>query len=491
MDEDWWLEQLQQLKMNEKRLDVLTNMYTTINKQGALPRQILEKLLREPLIYECALIENAAKEPLVNLTIDFIGSCLEQLQLDMSDEKLPKLLQLTLNHSNPAVRALVLKQLQRQAGKPSQELLLYVLDELQQPETLSSTAAINILAKALVEPELKNASVQSKLLQLLKQNEVVRCRAYELGVKLAKSSAATLSAVEFILDAALSELDNDDVLLQASVMEILVPLAEQNHGLSYMERRRVFDIFSSRVQRLEEHPLDALLIPSIMKFFGKIAAVQPQKILTGYPHMLLQLFELLQSGDETVLPTAMDTLANLAGSNTGKILLHKQYETQMLQALSKFATYTKHLSPLLKVRLLNALDMIYARESSNSAEVELSNILKLWFESFAGGQQLDHIMELLHTPFPDLQLAALALMKTLCLYDWGILSLKNTGGAVEFLLSRQRDLHKDVKYVKWQILEQLCASDKFAPSEILRFTAYVNEGPYYVQADVSIATEPQ
>ncbi|KAH8310204.1 hypothetical protein KR059_003260, partial [Drosophila kikkawai] len=74
--------------------------------------------------------------------------------------------------------------------------------------------------------------------QLLQQNEIVRCRAYELAVNLSKSSASSLSYVEFILDAALSELDNDDVLLQASVMEILVPLAEQNHGLSYMERRR-------------------------------------------------------------------------------------------------------------------------------------------------------------------------------------------------------------------------------------------------------------
>lgn len=100
-------------------------------------------------------------------------------------------------------------------------------------------------------------------------------------------------------------------------------------------------------------------------------------------------------------------------------------------------------------------------------------------------------MDLINTPFPDLQLAALALLKTICKYRWGIVALKNTGGAVEFLLSRQKDLHKDVKFLKWEILDMLAVSSEFTPTETVRFTAYVNEGPYHIQADVNIATEPQ
>lgn len=100
-------------------------------------------------------------------------------------------------------------------------------------------------------------------------------------------------------------------------------------------------------------------------------------------------------------------------------------------------------------------------------------------------------MDLINTPFPDLQIAALALLKSICQYRFGIVALKNTGGAMEFLLSRRRDLHKEVKYLKWEIMEMLAVSTEFSPTETIRFTAYVNEGPYHIQPDLDIATEPQ
>lgn len=365
MDDEWWESNLRDLQSKPKRLETLTNMYTKINKESAMPRHIVESLLCAPALYECALIEGADKEPLVNLATDFIRSCLDQINLDPTDAKLPQLLGQALSHPNPLLRALVLNTLLRVLRRqnevrplPTCELLIYVLDELQRPETLCSGGAVDILTLEIT-PWLTDPAIQAKLMQLLQQNEVIRCRAYELAVMLAKCSSTSLSSVEFILDAALSELDNDDVLLQASVMEILVPLAEQNHGLSYMERRCIFEIISSRVQRIEENPLDTLLIPSIMKFFGKIAAVQPQKIIVGYPHMLACLFELLQSGDETVLPTGMDTFANLASSVQGKTLLHLQFQPAIEHLMLKYADYMRNLSPNLKIRLLNSLDAIY------------------------------------------------------------------------------------------------------------------------------------
>ncbi|XP_034489483.1 26S proteasome non-ATPase regulatory subunit 5 [Drosophila innubila] len=501
MDEEWWQCNLRELETVNKREETLSNMYANINKQSALPinRQVIELLLRAPNLYECARIVKGEKEQeqeqVVNLAIDVLRSCLQQLELDIQDAKLPELLSLPLTHSNPAVRSLVLgnllKQLRSQREPkplPSTELLLYVLDELQQPETQSSVIAIDILNLELTN-WLTDSGVQSKLLQLLQRDEMVCCRVYELAVMLAKHSAASLSSVEFILDAALSELDNDDVLLMSSVMEILVPLAEQNHGLSYMERRRVLDIISSRVERIDENPLDALILPSIMKFFGKIAAVQPQKIIAGYPQMLACLFQLLESGDEAMLPTGLDTLANLTSTVQGKLLMHQHFQSAMEQLLRKYSTHLKNLSPPLKIRLLNSLDVIYTLEGMPSSE--LNTILLGWYECFAGGRQVNHIMELLHTPFPDLQLAALGLLKTLCQYPWGITAVQQTAGAIEFLLSRQQDLDKDVKYLKWQIMQLLSVSSEFTPTEIVRFTAYVNEGPLYQQTVVNIATEGQ
>lgn len=376
MDDEWWQSNLRDLQSKPKRLETLTNMYTKINKVSAVSRHIVESILCAPALYDCLVIEGADKEPLVNLATDFIRLCLDLINLDPNDAKLPQLLAQALSHPNALLRALVLNELRREMVRqsdapplPNSELLIYVLDELQRPETLCSGAAVDILTLKIT-PWLTDPAIQTKLMQLLQQNEVIRCRAYELGVTLAKLNSASLSLVEFILDAALSELDNDDVLLQASVMEILVPLAEQNHGLSYMERRRVFEIISDRVHRMENNPLDTLLIPSIMKFFGKIAAIQPHKIIVGYPQMMACLFELLQSGDETIMPTGMDTMANLASSVQGKMLMHVQFQPAMKQLLQKYSEYMRTLSSNVKIRLLNSLHVIYTLEAVPGNELK-------------------------------------------------------------------------------------------------------------------------
>lgn len=128
---------------------------------------------------------------------------------------------------------------------------------------------------------------------------------------------------------------------------------------------------------------------------------------------------------------------------------------------------------------------------TNLSPFHCSNILKGWYICFAGGLQIDHILEQLNRPFPDLQLAALGLLKTLCQFVWGVQAVQRTAGAIEFLLSRQQDFHKDVKYIKWQVMEVLSVSSEFTPTEIVRFTAFVNEGPYHQQSNVNVATEPQ
>ncbi|EDV34444.1 uncharacterized protein Dana_GF21324, isoform A [Drosophila ananassae] len=502
-EESWWVDQLRALKSPNQRLSALNSINTAFT-QEMWPRGVVRTMLKTPELYDCIDRSGGGdsgpgREGVSGMAVEVLNHCLNQLPLDITDEQLPDLLEPGLTNSNPVVRSLVLRAIltevnrQYNSGRvrelPGNELVCLVLDELKRPDTEESTVAIEILSIVLHQ-RVNDGAVQAKLVQLLQQDEIVRCRAYELGVKLAKSSAATLKSVEFILDAALSELDNDDVLLQASVMEVLVPLAEQNHGLSYMERRNVFDVINNRVQRIEENPLDALLIPSIMKFFGKIAAVQPQKIIIGYPNMLDCLFQQLQSENEVNLPTAMDTLANLAATSQGKQLLHKNFQQSMEMTLKKYASYTKNLSAPIKERLLNSLDVIYAVESKPPSQ-EISTILKNWYEIFAGGLQIQIIMDLINTPFPDLQIAALALLKSICQYRFGIVALKNTGGAMEFLLSRRRDLHKEVKYLKWEIMEMLAVSTEFSPTETIRFTAYVNEGPYHIQPDLDIATEPQ
>ncbi|KAH8236212.1 hypothetical protein KR026_008951 [Drosophila bipectinata] len=502
-EESWWDDQLKALKSPIRRLVALNSLNTAFTEEMR-PLGIVRTFLNSPELFACISRSDGedpgpGQEKVSEMAEKVLNHCLNQLPVDITDEQLPNHLRAGLTNDNPVVRSRVIRAIlldvnrQFHTGRvrelPGNELVCLVLDELKRHDTVESAAVIQIMS-AVLHQCVNDEAVQAKLVELLQQDDVVRCRAYELGVNMAKCNASTLKSVEFILDTALSELDHDDVLLQASVMEILTPLAEQNHGLFYMERRKVFDVFNNRVLQIEQNPMDALLIPSIMKFFGKIAAVQPQKIIVGCSHMICCLFQQLHSENEVNLPTAMDTLTNLAATSQGKQLLNKHYQEYMEITMKKYASYIKNLSAPIKERLLNSLYVIYAVEP-NPPSQEITTILKNWYEIFAGGQNIQIIMDLITTPFPDLQTAALALLKSICQYRFGIVALKNTGGAIEFLLSRQRDFEKEVKYLKWGIMEMLAVSTEFSPTETIRFTAYVNEGPYYIQPDLDIATEPQ
>lgn len=322
MTEEWCCEKLESLKIKENRLSTLTEIRGRLNETPNLEAKVTNRLLSSAEIYDCLEEDDpesetsTTTEPL-DLVSDILSICMANLTLRQND--LPRLLHRALLHKRARIRALalntILKELQNQIGDDnlsdviSDELLRHILNAVQEPETQLGSPALAILTLVL-ETRLEEQFVKDSLLEGLKKNEVIKCRLYELAVNLGKRSAATLEKVEFLLDHALVELDNDDILLQVNVLEILVSLAEQNHGLLYLEKRQVFDVIGKRIEEIEQNPLDRLLIPGIMKFFGKISSVQPQKIILGYPHMIRCLIECLNSGDTSLLPAAFDTLGN-------------------------------------------------------------------------------------------------------------------------------------------------------------------------------------
>lgn len=315
MTEEWCCEKLQNLKIKENRLSTLTEIRGLLNETPNLETKVTNRLLGSSEIYDC-LEENDVEtsEPL-DVVSDILAICMANLNLRQND--FPRLLHKALEHKRSRIKAIalntILKELQNQMDDDnlgeaiSDELLRCILSAIQDPETQLGSPALAILS-LILDYHLEKRYVRDALLDGLKNNEIVKCRIYELAVNLGKKSAATLENVAFILDHALVELDNDDVLLQMNILEILVLLAEQNHGLLYLERRKVFEIIGKRVEEIDQNPLDRMLIPGIMRFFGKISSVQPQKIILGYPHMIRCLFECLNSGDTSLLPVAFDTL---------------------------------------------------------------------------------------------------------------------------------------------------------------------------------------
>ncbi|XP_013108218.2 26S proteasome non-ATPase regulatory subunit 5 [Stomoxys calcitrans] len=498
MTEEWCCEKLQSLKIRETRLDTLSEIRGRLNEMPTLELQVTNRLLTSPEIYDC-LEDNdaaaAASADPMDLVSDILSICMSNLSLRQSD--LPRLLQRALQHKRSRIRALalnaILKELQNQIGDDvggdaiSNDLLRHILNALQEPETYLGSPAMQILSMVL-EDHLQEKYVTDSLLQALKNSEVVKCRVYELAVGLSKRSAAILEKVDFILDHALSELDNDDVLLQVNILEILVSLAEQNHGLVYLEKRQVFDVISKKVEEMDQNPLDRLLVPGIMKFFGKISSVQPQKIITGYPRMIQCLFDCLHSGDTSILPAAFDTLANLCRTQEAVILLEEHYSSDVKESLEDYSSYLRNLPSELKNRAFSSLEAVFYFKPTISAQV--SGILQKWFGYLNGGSNnMQFLMDFCRNPFPDIKISTLNLIGSIFLYPWAIEALKNTAGFLEYLLDRKIEFDKEAKYAKYCVIKLLAESSAFDPETNNQLRTYVNEGPYFMQSIMDVAVE--
>ncbi|XP_039961649.1 26S proteasome non-ATPase regulatory subunit 5 [Bactrocera neohumeralis] len=497
MNENWFCEQISNLNIQENRLTALSEIRMRlyeINETSdvQLETQITDRLLNAPEFIECLNCKTEAKEQ-CELAADILAICMSHMSLGQST--LPTILELTLTHPRSSIKSVVfntiLKQLERQRNSNknvqiSSELLIHILNGLKEDDSKVGVPAIGILTIVL-EQHINDEGIKSKLLDMLTSNEIVKCRVYELAVNLAKQSPTMLHQVEFLLDRALSELDNDDVLFQVNILEILVALAEQNHGLLYLENRQVFEIISRRVENVDQNPIDQLLIPGIMKFFGKTASVQPQKVIVDYPHMIHCLFESILSGNMSILPAAFDTFANLNQTTKGKQLLDQNYPALIKETFEAMGSYLRNLSIDLKNRAFNTLEMVFSTESSNQTDIE--GLLHKWFKYLAGEESMQFLMDYCRNPFPDIKVACLSFIKSLCLHKWGLLALKNTAGFVEFLLDRKIEFDKDAKYKKFELISLLADTDVFDMQINLQLRTYVNEGPYFVQSILDIATE--
>lgn len=275
----------------------------------------------------------------------------------------------SLSHVNPKVQTFGLRELGRILVSPpdnfvNETLILLVINCLKSDDTSVGTNSIELL-RLMLPKFVQLRSVQENLEAVLSQGDVVRCRLYELAVKLSHQSEEQLTSVDKYLQKAVQELDGTDILLQLSVLQILSELSVDNHGMAYLENNGVFRKLMAKIEHLEEDPLAGILVPGLMKFYGNIAATHPAKVYDGYPKIMDLLFECLQSEDMSILPTAYDTLACIVQSSEGKRQIHYKFGAPLKKTLQHFTTVIRNSPNDLKIRLLNCLRSLFSIDSAN------------------------------------------------------------------------------------------------------------------------------
>lgn len=282
-----------------------------------------------------------------------------------------ELLERALTHANPNIQALAVNEIARVLrlpnGNKSIDLNIFHLlikKSLPSAETKVGTPTILLLIELL--PQFIDISnVKVHLESNLDGSDVIRCRTYEIAIKVSKKSAHLLEKLNFILNRAIADIDNPDILLQLNIMELLSDLASTEHGLVYLENKKVFEILLKKVETIEENPLAGILAPGLMKFFGNIAAIQPSKIINDYPQIISSLFDCLAGNDFQLLPISFDTLANCCKTDEGKKAVDQIPGGKIKDALRDIVDSLQNYPTEIKIRALSCLEGVFFVDPEN------------------------------------------------------------------------------------------------------------------------------
>lgn len=255
----------------------------------------------------------------MNLTCDILCMCMSNLDLGQlgHNEKVGycDYLEKCLQHQNDDVKVLALNYIEHRLNNiPASmnnlyqsNIMIALVNCLECAETRVGSIAIPILS-TLLPRSINVKAIKNRLEQILCGKDLIRCRVYELGVKLSQSSDENHEKFDFILEKLIADIDTDDILLKLNILYLASDLAQTDYGHIYMENKGVFTKILREIELLDENSFKSILVPGYLKFFGHIATVQPAKVIQGFSGMINSLFDCILDENISALPAAYDTL---------------------------------------------------------------------------------------------------------------------------------------------------------------------------------------
>lgn len=364
-----------------------------------------------------------------DLAYDILDLCMTNLKI--SDEPdLYDIVEMVLKHQNAKVTTVAVRFVEKNlAQSPALHnvgTVLLFIECLQYHETSVGVPSIKILIDLLsMSNFLDDPAVKHHLLSALqKDDETVNLRVYSVAVGVARRDSSMLDKVEFLLEKSLQEIDKQDVLLLMNLLEVLKDICLESYGLAYLENKGVFAKLMKRIETINEDPLaSSLLIPGLMKFFGNVAAVHPEKIFNAYPALINTLFNCFFSEDFQLLYTALDTLGYLAKFEDGKRALDSLDSDKVMAHIS---SAIKNYPSELKIRALNCFENVFWIDTSIPRNNQINYICQKWFKVIFG-TELSMLLNFCHNPFDDISLSSFKCLLSLIHHDFGQKAVGATG----------------------------------------------------------------
>ncbi|XP_029649309.1 26S proteasome non-ATPase regulatory subunit 5 [Octopus sinensis] len=414
-------------------------------------------------------------------------------------------LQQGLTVRNQSIQTLSLSQLKRLPSDlfevylaKNHQFLSCLLQLLAEDNLQIATSAASILNKLGDCPEslqqLFHSDLHAVLDSIIKTNDVVRFRVYELLVNIGNSSARNLSLVigSGLLENLLNELygDSADVLAKMNCVELLTNLTTSDHGFTWLTEHKVLDCLETLLIKADSDVLLELLQPGLITFFGSVARHRPNEICSKYQHFLSKVLSSLNSSDMTLRTIGIETIAQIAITKNGKLIL-KKYGSKMDEAMKNVGQTIQNCPEDVKVRALSAFASILQLTAEDQND-EMLALTQHWF-SLISSNPFNLIFSIGQQPFPNIRLASKSIYVSLANQRWALELMAHHPTFIEYLLDRSTEASSEDKRLKYKVVEALlqnsCTEEMFGSPNYLKLRLYQQQGPFYVQSQPAVTME--
>ncbi|KAL3288064.1 hypothetical protein HHI36_002515 [Cryptolaemus montrouzieri] len=492
--EEWCSDKLAKLLDEELRISTLNEMKHHLQSISSNEVKSTVNSLDLPLVFDCLNDTNTQQ---IDLACEVLSLCLENLNIGESATRYGMSLERSLAHPYPAVKLMILKELERNVK--NDDILI---------DLCKRTSLLESIIKCVGCEDLGVASKSSNILVILgcsdigiKQltsidlikvfndvqnlNEINRLRVFEIFVNISKESKVSFQNLNAagLISPIVSDLNNNDILLRMNIIEILSQLGLSEHGFEYLESKNIF-VQLSQMLKSDDLLEVQLSEPGILKFFGNIGHWKPREIVEKYSFVLFRMFKNIEVSDFSIFGVSIDALGYIAVKPDGK------YALDSLGIVEKgILTLSNKLGSLPTELTIRALKCIENLLIANETNHHISLICRKWFFALGTNPMTEIVLKYSKNPFSELRLAGLNIIKSISNQVWGQEIIKDTPGLIEFLLDRNVETHKDCKVVKYEIIKILSSSTLFEQEVLKRLNLYVREGPFYVQGIMEITFE--
>ncbi|CEG70950.1 hypothetical protein RMATCC62417_06760 [Rhizopus microsporus] len=374
------------------------------------------------------------------------------------------------------------------------DIYMHILTTLAFQDTKTAQKASELLYKAaFTEPGQEvifNSTTCAIFKQLLKVNETVKFRIYDLLIRISSISdhAFELCEATGLLHEFMSELTSDDLLVKINAIELLNEVAVTPAGLAFLEKANLVDGIAAILDNEDEADVAVVLVKcSIIKFIGNLGENTQVsfKQLSEQYGILDKMERIMDTDNDEILIVTISSIGLIGSHLAGLDLLLSNNPT----IISKlFNHYHSSIGPVKAVILQTLSKLIGVRDEPMNESDKLTLMVFKQYHGFP-----TRLIAEAKQPDDDIRTACFALMQSIAFHQWGLEYMSQSNEFMQYILDRTTERMQQGQLWKFTVIQTLTnhstAKELLGNEYYPQCIVYIRQGPYYKPLEATVAFE--